>query len=308
MSLKDLARHIDIQNRTITRLHPTAIESDTPTCESWDKFRKDFWGKDLDSLVSSGLVRRGKDRGKEDILPEKPPSVSKVVKLPNLPPGVWTLTSKSFLVRSEYYVAEQTAVKTSTRKNRQLFLVNGTPGIGMVSFSLLIADDNFRLGKSVFLLWLLIRRLALELPTILHADDDYPILFHQGGVLKLTALTQPRLYDVLATEGSKRIWVLFDANTLIPQPVGIFRHNSPCFIVQACSPRSEYHEWHKKLAPEVFYMNPWSFSEVIQAYVDTVSVGYTPLTFSAVTRSSIPMPQSVSSGICTMNLVYLPGT
>ena len=124
-------------------------------------------------------------------------------------------------------------------------------------------------------MWLLIRRLALKLPTILHIDSPYPILFHQDGVFQLMAPNQPRLYDPLFIEGggSRGIWVLFDENPILPQPVELFRYNSPCFIVQAGSPRSQYHEWHNRLTPEIFYMNPWSFSEVIQAYVSTAFGG-----------------------------------
>lgn len=48
----------------------------------------------------------------------------------------------------------------------------------------------------------------------------------------------------------------------------MFTERSPFFVVEASSHRDRRLEWMKKAAPEVFYLKPWTFSEVAQAYVN----------------------------------------
>jgi len=52
-------------------------------------------------------------------------------------------------------------------------------------------------GKSIFLIWLLMLRLALGLPTGLQTDQDNAILFHEGGVSKFQHLNEPSHYEGL---------------------------------------------------------------------------------------------------------------
>jgi len=72
----------------------------------------------------------------------------------------------------------------------------------------------------------------------------------------------------------RRIWALVDSSPILPKPAPIFQDESPFFVVNAVSPRSEYLDWLNKVGPRRFYMSPWSISEVLQAYVDIVSVGF----------------------------------
>ena len=128
----------------------------------------------------------------------------------------------------------------------------------------------------MFLLWLLIRRLMLQLPTVFQAGTTpHPILFHKNGVYEYTQPHDPYLFGALfspAEDPSCRIWSLFDQSLEAPEPAGLLTSTaSPFFIVQAAFPRSAYDDWHKKLGPEIFYMKPWCFSELIQVYVDTTS-------------------------------------
>lgn len=119
-----------------------------------------------------------------------------------------------------------------------------------------------------FLFWLLVRRLVLGLPTALQVDKPYAILFHDKGVSEFRHLTSHPEYDALEflpDNPSYRIWALIDSNTLLPEPAGIFVHNSCFFVVNAGSPRSKHRDWQKKIGCDFFYMNPWSLSEVIQA-------------------------------------------
>ena len=124
----------------------------------------------------------------------------------------------------------------------------------------------------MFLLWLLARRLALLLPTALQVDSSYAILFHQGGVFELTHLSGHPEYLALSFPPNacpSRIWAIVDSNPLLPEPAGIFSYFSAFFIVDAMLPQSPHHtRWLSKTGHKWFYMKPWSFSEVIQAYVD----------------------------------------
>jgi len=116
-------------------------------------------------------------------------------------------------------------------------------------------------------------RLALGLPTALQIDSSYAILFHGRGVLELQNFKTGIDYDALnfpRRDPSRRIWALVDSNPQLLEPAGIFMHQTSFFVVDAVSSCSKHLEWLKKLGHEKFYMEPWSLSEVIQAYVDLV--------------------------------------
>ena len=128
----------------------------------------------------------------------------------------------------------------------------------------------------MFLLRLLMRRLMLRLPTVFQPGATNPILFHEGGTSEFSRLSDPERYKELVFpfpgDHSRRVWALFDPSPDAPQPAGLLTStSSPFFIVQAASPRSGYNDWHNKLCPEIFYMKPWRFSELILVYVDTTS-------------------------------------
>jgi len=121
------------------------------------------------------------------------------------------------------------------------------------------------------LLRLLIRRLSLGLPTAFQSIPGRALLFHSQGVYELEQLTDVGPYSELGAGTSDphgSIWVLIDSNTSLIQPGGVFTERSPFFVVEATSPRINRLEWMKKVAPEVFYMKPWTWAEVAQAYVD----------------------------------------
>jgi len=119
-------------------------------------------------------------------------------------------------------------------------------------------------GKSTFLLRILLRRLALKLPTALQIKPKYALLFHEGGVKEFSGLGDGPTYNPLkpAREhgAAGRIWVLVDSY----EPDLAFTEG-PFFILQAASPRPARHHWTRKVPVNFFYMKPWSFSEVIQA-------------------------------------------
>jgi hypothetical protein len=122
----------------------------------------------------------------------------------------------------------------------------------------------------MFLLWLLMRRLALRLPTVLQINESYAVLFHSGGVSEFTDLIGHPDYHTLnpSREKSSRIWVLIDSNPRLLKPADIFQYSTPLFVVDAISGRSGRLGWLKKIRRTDFYMRTWSMSEVIQAYVN----------------------------------------
>jgi len=124
------------------------------------------------------------------------------------------------------------------------------------------------------LLWLLVHRLALKLPTILQIEGP-PILFHEGGVSELTDPGSLPSYVGLSflEKPHSRIWALVDTRPSLPRPAPVIFDDPPFFVVHAASPGSN-RDWHLKIDGLSFYMEPWSFSEVLLAYVDTTSGGW----------------------------------
>ena len=129
----------------------------------------------------------------------------------------------------------------------------------------MMRSQGLLLGKSVFLLRILLRRLALKLPTVLQILPDYALLFHEGGVKDFAQidgrLTYAELESGMAPLG--RIWALVDSNDGIHAPAPMFR-DGQFFVVQAGSPRPIHRDWTRGKRIRFFYAKPWSFSEVLQ--------------------------------------------
>ena len=121
-------------------------------------------------------------------------------------------------------------------------------------------------GKSVFLLLILLGRLARRLPTILQIGREDPILFHKNGVKQLGRPNSGAAYVLLLSRGAplRRIWALVDAARDLAEPAGALV-TGPFFVVETTSPRHPRFNWAKGIRTETFYMKPWSFSEVLQA-------------------------------------------
>jgi hypothetical protein len=142
-------------------------------------------------------------------------------------------------------------------------------------FSPSLAEYNILSGKSLFLLWLFFRRLALGLPTALQVDDAYALLFHEGGVHQFEDPNNNVACDALvfpSGEHPKRIWALVNTSQNLSEPAKVFK-DGPFFVVDATYPRSNRLEWVNEARYENFCMRPWSLSEVIQACVDLASGG-----------------------------------
>ena len=127
-------------------------------------------------------------------------------------------------------------------------------------------EPDPRSGKTVFLTWLLMRRLALKLPTVLQVNEHRAILFHEGGTSQFLDLEDTEAYAGLRfDEPSSRIWVLIYSNQ-VSEPAPIFHAGRSFFIIQAASRYRDFH-WARKVCFEYFCMKTWPLSEVLRASV-----------------------------------------
>lgn len=69
----------------------------------------------------------------------------------------------------------------------------------------------------------------------------------------------------------ERIWALVDTSAVLGEPARVLTLPKTFFVVNSTSPRFEHLGWLKKVNLFYFYMKPWSFSEIIQAYADSTS-------------------------------------
>ncbi|THU85177.1 hypothetical protein K435DRAFT_869573 [Dendrothele bispora CBS 962.96] len=121
-------------------------------------------------------------------------------------------------------------------------IVTGTPGI----------------GKSVFNVYALVRRLSAQKPTIFVANSRQPYIFNEGGVYNYSTKVNP-----LAIKGSQ-VWCLHDS-PLNPEESGA--QPDPYFwkffLVLTVSPDwGRYSVLEKEKRISCWYMNPWSREEL----------------------------------------------
>lgn len=304
MSLKDLVRYISVQETAISKLSVLSPEGNH--FAKWIPFRDHFWGKPLATFLVEESVER--DDKPIKAVPVDPSAKRSIINLPPTMSLTWRMDSPKILVRSEYKEAEEEAA-SANRPGTHVFVVCGQPEIGVFPSPPSLAESDIRSGKSVFVLYLLICRLVLELPTILQVTPFFVVLFHEGGVTQLTDLDNVDQYSAIRFPKDQRflrIWVLIDLNPSNLEPAPIFRYGSPFFLVCTTSPHSRNTDWLDKLVVERFYMKPWSILEVIQAYVDLTFGGLQHSLSVVAPSSATGYPQNVNSGICSISLAHLP--
>ena len=103
---------------------------------------------------------------------------------------------------------------------------------------------------------------------MLQINEESVLLFHKNGVHQFKHPRPTEIYTPLLSSDDSKIWALIDRNQNLEVPAAVLTNGPPFFIVQAASPRSKPHQWHRKVDTETFYMKRWTFSEVLQAYVD----------------------------------------
>ena len=119
-----------------------------------------------------------------------------------------------------------------------------------------------------FLIWLIIRRLAIGHPMALQVHQNYPLFFHEGGVCQFTDLEDrdDEINGPLISHSPGGIQALADSNPDVVKPMGAVRAGRPFFVVEMVSPRPQRVEWFE----EVNYLREgvrWTFSEILQVYV-----------------------------------------
>ncbi|KAF9647700.1 hypothetical protein BDM02DRAFT_3129593 [Thelephora ganbajun] len=238
MPSRDPVEHSPAQQEAVNKL-----SGKTNPITLWGQVREHLWGKGLESFQRREAVRRDDPNPVEDV---ELPHTHLIATLPEALYRLMGPSNRQILVRSEYYDAEREAV-LSSESHVDAFVVAGIPGI----------------GKSIFLMWLLMRRLALRLPTALQTTESYAILFHEGGVSPLT-LDNTVFYTRLPYP-SNRVWALVDLNPDLQEPANLFKHPTPFFVVGAISPRSGDLTWLTTINHSNFYMKSWTVSEVLQA-------------------------------------------
>ena len=118
----------------------------------------------------------------------------------------------------------------------------------------------------MFLLWLLMRRLALGLPTVLQLCNDPPLLFHEHGVCEFA---HPELKLGSGVSFPDKIWALVDSNRLghVMEPAMVLL-SEHFFVVKAVPFSRQHLQWMDALATRRFIMSSWSSPEVLHVCVE----------------------------------------
>ena len=279
-SLNSLKTYLKDQNSKIERLVKKKGKEGGPDpyftpCidDAWNTVWKVTWG--LGDGIFEGekdVVRDSGDAAIDDsLLPEPIPPRCKIANKPDGLDEGWRFSCKSFLVRPEYDEAQKAAVQLCGHVPRgcsayDVIMFSGQPGLGLSPCCCTATIwSDLGSGKSVFLLLLLLRRLAAGLPTALQINSTYALLFYYGGVVNFTRLSEAAAYSSLdAPNPAARIWTLVDSSNDLLKPTGAFSTSGPFYVVAAASPRADRIAWTSKVQRYFFYMKPWSFSEFIQ--------------------------------------------
>ena len=201
------------------------------------------------------------------VLPDVVPPSCRVMTNPDIARDCWNFNCTKFLIRSQYHKAEEFALSICHDEDIQALVITGQPGIGLFYlYPDSIRSQDFVSGKSAFLFRTLLRRLKFKLPTALQVGPNSALLFYEEGVKKFAqlSLSEGTPYNKLRSySGPGRIWALVDTNQELLQPSPLFQEG-PFFVVGASSPRPVCHNWVRRVSHEFFYMEQWSFAEVLQ--------------------------------------------
>ena len=168
----------------------------------------------------------------------------------------------NILIRKEYPESarelERQGLALSGIEAERRFIVTGQPGIGEckgIQGHRAPLKSRLALGKTVFLIYLLIERLSRKQPTAVQLYDPrrYP-LFDEEGVRELSSDDASPL--------SPEVWALTDSNDEVIKPCTAFT-KSDALVLLASSPRSpRWKEWKKQNYARLFVMDLWSESEL----------------------------------------------
>ena len=114
-------------------------------------------------------------------------------------------------------------------------------------------------GKTIFLFYVLLRRLSAGLPTAFHVFSDKFFLFTESGASR---------HDVVDESGLELppgTWALTNSGEVIERPCPAFlcAPQRRVWIIQATSPkRSRWHEWCKQLKARFYVMDYFPADEL----------------------------------------------
>jgi hypothetical protein len=119
------------------------------------------------------------------------------------------------------------------------------------------------LGKSLFLIYLLVMRMQNALPVAIHADSEGYFLLDKNGV------TFHGVCDSEPLKTHEVIWCLTDSHADVLAPAQGFLRNTNTRIVQAASARrTRIHGWMKQHGGRRYIMDAWDEGEIATlAYV-----------------------------------------
>ncbi|KAK2459274.1 hypothetical protein APHAL10511_008695, partial [Amanita phalloides] len=154
---------------------------------------------------------------------------------------------KILLIRNEYvlaynYILEDTLKCPTTERQRSATLVTGQPGI----------------GKTLFLFYVLARRLHERKPVAFQIDNHVFALFGQGGVtLHSTSRKTSRKY---VSEGT---WALSDSDASNRSGLCMAFQQPTFHVIHTSSPSSpRWKNWVKRLGADKYIMDVWSLEEL----------------------------------------------
>ncbi|KAF8346138.1 hypothetical protein F5887DRAFT_962858 [Amanita rubescens] len=201
------------------------MTSSTEEKKSFQTVYTALWKQPLDSILRDAPANAG-----EKVLKYIPFSLLAELGLTSI-----NYREKVLLVREEY----NTVLDTLEDWNRL-----GGGGV--------IVTGQAGIGKTIFLFYVLLRRLSAGLPTAFHVFSDRFFLFTEAGASQ---------HDVVDQSGLKLppgTWALSNSGEVIEQPCAAFLSAPPgrAWIIQATSPkRSRWREWKKQLRAKLYVMD-----------------------------------------------------
>jgi hypothetical protein len=181
--------------------------------------------------------------------------------------------SDVLVIREEYKTVFEALMSKAENSSVRGVAVTGQPGIGsyecQFSSQVVLIPIPY-LGKTMFLFYVLLRRLESKLPTAVQLDsDEYFIFDEQGATVHSIGDKDLRL---------RKCWALADSNTYVKYPCLAFMKNAK-FIIQTTPPEPErWKGWVKEYRGTWFVMDLPSVPEIAAIlYVGLVLLCWIPL-------------------------------
>ncbi|KAF8519144.1 hypothetical protein BU17DRAFT_47954 [Hysterangium stoloniferum] len=196
--------------------------------DSYKRLHEHFWGQDRVKIVSVA----GKNYSTVDLT------------LVNIPQN--SRPTNILLIREEYRLAYDTILTDTLKEGRRrsAFLVTGQPGI----------------GKTLFLLYLLFRRLEEQEPVAFQIDSDEFVLFNMNGISLHSAKASSADYI------PKGAWALSDSCGELLGPCVAFQ--SPhVHVIHTSSSSRRWKDWVKHLSARRYIMDIWSLEELRTLFI-----------------------------------------